>query len=53
DLMTEPNLTSDVVINLHEGSKVKILKDDADWYLVKLPDGKKAWIPKADVKIID
>ncbi len=53
DLMTEPNLTSDIVITLHEGSKIKILKKDADWYLVKLPNGKKAWIPQTEIKVID
>ncbi len=52
ELMTEPNLTSDVVISLHEGSKVQVLKNDGDWYLVKLPDGKKAWLPKEDVRVI-
>ena len=52
DLMTEPNLTSDVVTRLHEGTKIKIIKSDDDWYLVKLPNGKKAWIPKSDIKIL-
>ncbi len=53
DLMTEPNLTSDVVITLHEGAKIKIIKKDSDWYLVKLPDGKKAWIPQSEIKLIN
>ena len=53
DLMTEPNLTSEIVTTLHEGSKIKIVKKDANWYLVKLPDGKKAWIPLSEIKIID
>ncbi len=52
DLMTEPNLTSDIVMQLHEGSKIKILRTDGDWYLVKLPNGKKAWIPQTDIKIL-
>ncbi len=52
DLMTEPNLTSDVVVRLHEGTKIKIIKSDADWYLVQLPNGKKAWVPKTDIKIL-
>ncbi len=53
DLMTEPNLTSDVVASLHEGAKVRLLKADGDWDLVKLADGKKAWIPQSDIKIIN
>ena len=52
ELMTEPNLTSDTVAILHEGTKVKVLKQEDNWYLVQLPDGKKAWIPLSDLKII-
>jgi len=52
ELMTEPNLTSDTVTVLHEGTKVKVLKQEDEWYLVQLPDGKKAWIPQSDLKII-
>ncbi len=53
DLLTEPNLTADKVISLHEGTKVQVLKTEGDWDLVKLPDGKKAWLPKADVKLLN
>ncbi len=52
DLMTEPNLTTDIVARLHEGTKIKILKSEDDWYLVQLPNGKKAWVPKTDIKIL-
>ena len=53
DLMTEPNLTSDKVATLHEGTKVKLIREDGDWELVKLPDGKKAWLPKGDIRVLD
>ncbi len=53
ELKTEPNLTADTVSDLHEGSKVKIIQSDGDWYLVQLSDGKKAWLPSSDLKIID
>ncbi len=52
DLKTEPNLTADSVVELHEGTKVKLLKADGDWYLVQLPDGKKAWIPATDIRVL-
>ena len=52
NLMTEPNLTSDTVTVIHEGAKLKIERQEDDWYLVKLPNGKKAWVPKSEVKII-
>jgi len=53
DLMTEPNLTSDVVSSLHEGAKVQLLKTDGNWDLIKLADGKKAWVPQSDIKVIN
>ncbi len=53
DLMTEPNLTSDRVVSIHEGTKVKVLKQEDNWVLVKLPDGKKAWLPKEDIRVIE
>jgi tetratricopeptide (TPR) repeat protein len=52
DILTEPNLTADKVTTLHEGTKVQLLRTDGDWQLIKLPDGKKAWIPKTDVKAL-
>jgi len=53
DLLTEPNLTANKVIQLHEGTKVQVLKTEKDWYLVKLPDGKKAWLTKTDVRLLN
>ena len=53
ELLTEPNLTADKVISLHEGTKVQVLQRDGNWALVKLPDGKKAWLPKADIKSLN
>ncbi len=52
DLLTEPNLTADKVTGIHEGTKVQVLKTEGDWHLVKLPDGKKAWLPKSDVRML-
>jgi len=53
EILSEPNLSSESIAQIHEGTKVQIIKDDKDWYYIKLPDGKKAWIPKADLKPID
>jgi tetratricopeptide (TPR) repeat protein len=50
DILTEPNLTADKVITLHEGTKVEILRQNEDWLYIKLPDGKKAWLLKTDIK---
>ncbi len=53
EIHAEPNLSADNVAQLHEGTKVQILKEEDDWYYIKLPDGKKAWIAKGDIKIIN
>jgi len=53
EILTEPNLSAESIANLHEGTKVQVIKQEDNWYYIKLPDGKKAWIPKADLKLID
>lgn len=53
NLLTEPNLTSDKVFDLHEGTKLKVLRKSGEWELVKLPDGKKGWLPAADIRLLD
>jgi tetratricopeptide (TPR) repeat protein len=52
NLMTEPNLSSEKIVTLHEGSKVKVLEKEGDWYLVKLANGKKAWLLTDDIRVI-
>ncbi len=46
----EPNLRSDAVFTLHEGTKVQILDTVADWKKIRLIDGKIGWIIAEDVK---
>lgn len=53
EILTEPNLSSEKVAQLHEGTKVKLIDEADNWFYIKLPDGKKAWIPKEDIKIIE
>ncbi len=53
EILTEPNLSSEKIADLHEGTKVQVLKEENDWFYIELPDGKRAWIPKTDLKIID
>jgi len=52
-LQAEPNLTSDKITNLHEGTKIKLLKKENNWQLIKLSDGKKGWVPTNDFRIIE
>lgn len=37
---------------VHEGSKVKILEQDGNWYKIELIDGKQGWINAGGVGII-
>ncbi len=49
-IKSEPNLRSDAVFELHEGTKVKITETLNNWKKIKLADGKIGWIPSSDVK---
>ncbi len=46
----EPNLRSEKLFTLHEGTKVKILDEVNDWNKIKLTDGKTGWLPKKQIK---
>ncbi len=49
-IKSEPNLRSEEVFELHEGTKVKIIETVNDWKKIKLTDGKIGWIPSTDLK---
>lgn len=49
-IKSEPNLRSEDVFELHEGTKVKVTETVNDWKKIKLADGKIGWIPAADIK---
>jgi len=45
-----PSLGSDPSFNLHEGTKVQIIKRDADWVQIQIANGKEGWIPTSDLR---
>ncbi|WP_348772836.1 SH3 domain-containing protein [Aquimarina sp. MMG016] len=49
-IKSEPNLRSEEVFELHEGTKVQVTETVNDWKKIKLADGKIGWIPAADLK---
>lgn len=49
-IKSEPNLRSEEVFELHEGTKVKVTETVNDWKKIKLADGKIGWIPSTDLK---
>ncbi len=49
-IKSEPNLRSEEVFELHEGTKVKVIETVNNWKKIKLEDGKIGWIPAEDLK---
>ncbi|MBP2833346.1 tetratricopeptide repeat protein [Aquimarina sp. U1-2] len=49
-IKSEPNLRSEEIFQLHEGTKVKITETVNNWKKIKLADGKIGWIPASDIK---
>ena len=46
----EPNLHSDIKVNLNEGIKVKILDSLQGWYKISLTNGTQGWVEKEKIK---
>ncbi len=49
-IKSEPNLRSEEIFELHEGTKVQVTETVNDWKKIKLADGKIGWIPATDLK---
>lgn len=49
---SEPNLGSDEIFRLHEGTKVFILDAMHDWNKIRLADGKEGWLPSDELQRI-
>ena len=52
NIQSEPNLRSETLYKLHEGTKVKVLEKVDNWKKIQLADGRKGWIPKKEIKEI-
>ncbi len=54
EVRSDPNLRSEVVFNLHEGTKVQVLESfNTDWSKIKLSDGKTGWIASEDIRLLN
>lgn len=49
---SEPNLRSEEVFRLHEGTKVQVLDTVKNWKKIQLTDGKIGWISSDDMKVL-
>tara|TARA_B100001094_G_scaffold240237_1_gene235829 strand:- start:5694 stop:6452 length:759 start_codon:yes stop_codon:yes gene_type:complete len=53
DFRAEPNYRSDILFNLHEGTKVIVKEELNDWILIQISDGNSGWIESESIKKID
>ncbi|MFO7721367.1 MAG: tetratricopeptide repeat protein [Gillisia sp.] len=49
---SEPNLRSDELFLLHEGTKLKVLETFQDWIKLELSSGAQGWITKNEVRLL-
>lgn len=49
---SEPNLRSDELFLLHEGTKLEVLETFQDWIKLELSNGAQGWISKNEVKFL-
>ncbi|MGY8945793.1 MAG: tetratricopeptide repeat protein [Flavobacteriales bacterium] len=53
DFRTEPNFRSEILFNLHEGTKVIIKEELNEWGLIEISDGNKGWVELKSIKKIN
>ena len=54
NVRTDPNLRSEIVFSLHEGTKIQVLETyDDNWFKIRLSDGKTGWISSEDIKLLN
>lgn len=51
-LLAEPKLGGTEVFVLHEGTKVKIERENQNWFEIRLEDGKTGWLEQDKLEII-
>lgn len=49
---SEPNMGSEEIFQLHEGTKVNVLDSMGAWKKIRLADGKIGWLPEGELKVI-
>lgn len=51
-IYSEPNLNTTTLFIVHEGLKIKVLKQEHNWYNIQLADGSTGWISSDQVVMI-
>jgi len=52
NVVSEPNLESTRLFQVHEGLKVSILQNSRNWVEIELVDDKSGWINKQNIRVI-
>lgn len=52
DFHSEPNLRSEILVQLHEGTKVRVEDQVEQWVKVRLANGTVGWLTQSDVQRI-
>ena len=52
NLLEEPNPNATALLQIHEGTKVKVLDEFRSFYQVELPNGTIGWLEKSNLKKI-
>lgn len=50
---SEPSENSTNLFLLHEGIKLKLLDNDAEWTEIKIPNGEVGWIKNTEISVVD
>jgi len=48
-LRSAPDQASEALLELHEGTTLRLLDQIGDWYKIELLDGNQGWLPKSSV----
>ncbi len=52
ELREEPNLRSEEITKLHEGTKLNVVESINDWSLIQLKNGNKGWITTSSFRLV-
>ncbi len=52
DLRSEPNLRSEEISTLHEGTKLNVIESVNDWSLIELKNGNKGWLTTSSFRLV-
>jgi len=52
EIRAAPNTDSMELFSLHEGTRVHVLREAAEWLEIRIADGNVGWLPAASIAVI-